>query len=46
MSKNIGIIFAVIYKFINIKGFDKRKLIIISQIFLPIKTTAYTAEYL
>lgn len=41
----IGIIFAVIYKFINIKGFDKRKLIILSQIFLPINGFMMLVHY-
>ena len=45
LSIIIGIIFAVIYKFINIKGFDKRKLIIISQIFLPINGFMMLVHY-
>ena len=45
LSIIIGIIFTVIYKFINIKGFDKRKLIILSQIFLPINGFMMLVHY-
>lgn len=45
LSIILGIISAVIYKFINIKGFDKRKLIILSQIFLPINGFMMLVHY-